>query len=394
MPQGPWGGLRSSADERAKGGVVVSSAARQDATITCEQCGAVLAFSPGAQELVCRYCGHRNSIAQQAVAAQEQSLPTALQGVSGETLDERPIKDKCAQCGADFDLPPNFFAGDCPFCGTPTVADPTSRRKLPPNGVMPFVIAEPEGRDLIVRWLRGLWFAPSSLANQARKDSRLKGCYIPFWTFDARTRSRYSGQRGDVYYETRWVTVVVNGRQQRQAQQVAKIRWTPVAGQVARDFDDVLVPAGRELPAYLVEKLDPWDTQGMRGYAPDFLRGFRAELYRIPVEEGAQEGRAIMQSVIVGDVRADIGGDQQQIGDLQIERSDETFKLALLPVWVAAFKFLGKDYRVAVNGRTGAVHGERPWSIWKIMGAVVVGLILAAIMLVLIEAANRGGGFG
>ena len=40
----------------------------------------------------------------------------------------------------------------------------------------------------------------------------MNGVYVPFWTFDADTASRYTGQRGEYYYETRTVTVVVNPR--------------------------------------------------------------------------------------------------------------------------------------------------------------------------------------
>ena len=45
----------------------------------------------------------------------------------------------------------------------------------------------------------------------------------------------------------------------------------------------------------------------------------------------------------------------------------------LLPVWVAAFRFVGRPYRFVVNGRTGEVQGERPWSFWKIAGPIVTG---------------------
>jgi hypothetical protein len=55
-----------------------------------------------------------------------------------------------------------------------------------------------------------------------------------------------------------------------------------------------------------------------------------------------------------------------------------TFKHVLLPVWLAAYKYRGKSYRFVVNGRTGAVQGERPWSAWKIAFAVILGLIVAA----------------
>ncbi|MEL7262348.1 MAG: primosomal protein N' (replication factor Y) - superfamily II helicase, partial [Pseudomonadota bacterium] len=38
----------------------------------------------------------------------------------------------------------------------------------------------------------------------------------------------------------------------------------------------------------------------------------------------------------------------------------------------------GETYRFVVNGRTGRVQGERPWSAWKIAIAVITGLIVAA----------------
>ncbi len=56
---------------------------------------------------------------------------------------------------------------------------------------------------------------------------------------------------------------------------------------------------------------------------------------------------------------------------------DETFKHILLPVWMAAYKYAGKSYRFLVNGQTGEVQGERPWSVWKITFAVIGGLIVA-----------------
>ena len=39
-----------------------------------------------------------------------------------------------------------------------------------------------------------------------------------------------------------------------------------------------------------------------------------------------------------------------------------TFKHVLLPVWLAAYRYRGKSFRFVVNGRTGSVEGERPWS--------------------------------
>jgi len=226
-------------------------------------------------------------------------------------------------------------------------------------------------------WLGRLWFAPSGLVDYARKGRAMTGMYVPYWTFDAETRSRYRGQRGDHYYETRTVTVNVNGRAEQRQQQVRHTRWSPASGQVARRFDDVLVVASSSLPQPLGDELTPWDLGALVAYRPDFLAGFRAEGYTIPLGDGHGVARARMAGVIQMDVRRDIGGDEQRIDAVETAHSRETFKHILLPIWIAAYKFNGKSYRFLVNGQTGEVQGERPWSVWKILLAC---LVVAAII--------------
>ena len=82
-----------------------------------------------------------------------------------------------------------------------------------------------------------------------------------------------------------------------------------------------------------------------------------------------------MDRVIERDVRFDIGGDRQRISQIDTQLSDITFKHVLLPVWLAAYKYRGKTYRFVVNGQSGRVQGERPYSAWKIAAAVGLGLV-------------------
>jgi hypothetical protein len=102
-----------------------------------------------------------------------------------------------------------------------------------------------------------------------------------------------------------------------------------------------------------------------------------------------------MQATIENDVRRDIGGDQQRIDRLDTQVGKLTFKHVLLPVWLAAFRYGGKSYRFVVNGRTGAVQGERPYSRAKIALAVLLAFLLAlgfAALLVLPELEASFGG--
>ncbi|MEM8850166.1 MAG: primosomal protein N' (replication factor Y) - superfamily II helicase, partial [Pseudomonadota bacterium] len=127
------------------------------------------------------------------------------------------------------------------------------------------------------------------------------------------------------------------------------------------------------------DALEPWDMSGLAPYAPQYIAGFRAEAYRVSLEDGLKEARARMDRVIQRDVRMDIGGDQQRINSMQTKLSEVTFKHVLLPVWVAAYKYRGQSYRFVVNGQTGRVQGERPYSAIKIALAVIAALIVAGI---------------
>jgi hypothetical protein len=211
----------------------------------------------------------------------------------------------------------------------------------------------------------------------------MTGVYTPYWTFDAATRSRYKGARGTHYYETRNVTVTVNGKRETRQEKVRHTRWTATSGWVSRRFDDVLVLASTSLPQGYTEALAPWDLDKLQAYRPDYLAGLSAEGYTVALRAGRDTAHGIMASAIREDVRRAIGGDEQRIDRIDTAHSEETFKHILLPVWMAAYKYNGKSYRFLVNGQTGEVQGERPWSAWKIALAVlaVTGIVLAGVYL-------------
>lgn len=343
----------------------------------CEQCGADYRFDPTQGSLTCAHCGHSQSLQERGThegGLRELDLRAALAEKLPEAEMEITRVSTCPNCAAQVEFTDETHAKECPFCATPVVVGTGENRHIKPKGVLPFSIEERQAQKAMNNWLGGLWFAPNGLQAYARKGRRLEGVYVPYWTYDAETKSRYSGARGTTYYVTE--TVTVDGKQE--SRQVAKTRWTPVSGRVRRFFDDVLVLASKSLPQRYTDALEPWDLSDLAPYQPQFLAGFRAEAYAVDLEEGFQLARAKMDRVIERDVRFDIGGDRQRISNIETQLSDMTFKHVLLPVWLAAYKYRGKSYRFVVNGQTGRVQGERPYSAWKIAGAVALGLILLA----------------
>lgn len=343
----------------------------------CETCGSDLRFDPASGALVCDHCGNSVPIDKGAnpwSGIRELDFDSALSADQpGIEIEETRVLS-CPNCGAQIGFDESVHAKECPYCATPVVTDTGVHRHIKPKGLLPFALTESDARKAMTDWLGALWFAPNGLKEYARKGRRMQGIYVPYWTFDADTRSSYRGERGTVYYVTQ--TVVRDGK--RQQIRVPKVRWSPRSGRVARVFDDVLVLASRALPKRFTDALEPWDLSHLEPYNPEYLAGFRAEGYQVDLADGFVEARAWMDRMIERDVRFDIGGDQQRIHRIETAISDVTFKHILLPVWLAAYKYRGETYRFVVNGRTGRVQGERPWSVWKIAVAVLLGLILAA----------------
>ncbi|MEM7076092.1 MAG: TFIIB-type zinc finger domain-containing protein [Pseudomonadota bacterium] len=344
----------------------------------CSNCGADFRYAPREGKLICDHCGNEEDIAGQAgpweSAITELDFEAAVSGALAETEIEETRVLNCPNCGAQVEFDDTVHSQECPFCATPVVTDTGIHRHIKPKGLLPFRVDEPAARAAMNDWLGRLWFAPSGLQEYARKGRRMQGIYVPYWTFDADTASRYSGARGTVYYETR--TVMRDGK--RQQVQVPKVRWTPVQGRVARFFDDVLVLASRTLPKRYTDALEPWDLSDLQPYAPEYLAGLRAEGYQVELGDGFAEARTVMDGIIARDVRFDIGGDRQRIDRIETAVKDVTFKHVLLPVWLAAYKYRGETYRFVVNGRNGKVQGERPYSAWKIALAVMAGVLVAA----------------
>jgi len=357
-----------------------------DHRFPCPNCGADYRFDPAKGRLICDFCGHSEEVegaasgpwgeAKQTGAIRELDFRSAIEARLPQAETENLRTTKCPNCGALVEFDEATHATECPFCATPVVTDTGTHRQIKPKGVLPFALDESAARKAMTDWLGRLWFAPNGVQEYARKGRKMQGIYTPYWTFDADTASSYTGERGTIYYVTQ--TVMRDGKPQQV--QVQKIRWSPASGRVRRFFDDVLILASKSLPKRYTDALAPWDLAALEPYRPDYLAGFRAEGYTVELTEGYEEARQQMDRQIERDVRFDIGGDAQRIHGIDTRIADVTFKHILLPVWLAAYKYRGRTYRFVVNGRTGRVQGERPYSAVKIAIAVILGLIVAGVV--------------
>ncbi|HTJ44055.1 MAG TPA: hypothetical protein VL463_18240 [Kofleriaceae bacterium] len=340
----------------------------------CPECGAQTSLKPGTESLACDHCGAKIPIDAPNRPIIEHDFAQAIAGATRRPISEvaqgaREVQ--CKVCGARAIV--TRHADRCAFCDAPMVVElQTSDAQILPESVLPFTVEQKDAAAKFQKWLSSRWFAPSDLTKRSKKDG-MDGVYLPYWTYDAQTTSRYVGQRGEHYYENE--TYTENG--ETKTRRVQKTRWWPAAGTVYVPFDDVLVPATETLPRKLVEKLEPWDLPSLRPFDGKYLAGFIAERYQVELGDGFKTAQTRMEPVIRKAIYKDIGGDEQRIIGMDTRYDGVTFKHVLLPLWLSSFRYNEKVYRVTVNARTGETAGERPYSWVKIVLLIVV--ILAAI---------------
>ena len=203
------------------------------------------------------------------------------------------------------------------------------------------------------------------------------------------TYTRYSGMRGDNYTDTETYTDATPGQQVTQTRTVVRTRWYPVSGEVQHFFDDVLVCGSKSVPPHLIRGLQPWKTCGTRAVPGPVPRRAQDRAVRGRTSRrGSMIAKRLMEPTIMQLIREDIGGDHQRIDSTDTRYLGVTFKHCLLPVWVANYRYHEKLFQILINGRTGKVSGERPYSWWKIGALVLVILTVVALILTMVMTAK------
>lgn len=348
-------------------------------TYPCTSCGGELEFDIAAQDLGCPHCGTHRPIESAGIERpQEQDLDAAVAALRSGAIerlqtsaDEHEVV--CQNCGGHTTFTGSLTATRCPYCATPIQRDDVHRApaRLPVDGVLPFRVPPTVARDKITDWINSRWFAPNAFKKYSTTGS-FASVYGAYFTYDARTQSQYRGQRGDNY------TVTVGSGENRRTE--TRIRWRRVSGVVSNDFDDVTVLANEGLERKFVSALEPWPTSEASGFNPQYLAGHLARTYDHDVEECFDEAKQRIDAAIEQSIRRDIGGDHQRIHQVNTRYWGLTYKHLLLPIWLLTVLFSGAVYQVFINGVTGEVQGQRPYSKVKIALAVVGALAVAAIL--------------
>ena len=307
----------------------------QSDSYKCPSCGADMTFDPKSGMLSCAFCDHKDEIITVNEEIEEYDFNTVEEDPSLNDWGTETKTIECNNCGGKTVVPAGETTVKCSFCGSAKVVSTDELPGIKPESLIPFKIDKKKSSDLFAAWIKKRRFAPSALKKEYR-DGGPKGVYVPYWSYDTKTHSTYTGQAGDHYYETEMRTVTVNGRTETRPHRVQKTRWRFVSGTYDKNFDDIIFNDSDKVDQKIIERIEPFHLNELVKYNPKFLAGFAAERYKNGLKAVWERAKKYINNILRNDIHAIIKRGCDVVGTINISTNydDIKYKHMLLPVWI------------------------------------------------------------
>ena len=304
----------------------------------CPKCGGRMSFAPDGQSLVCDYCTRGNALGLGKKDEEEKDFIVAMATMKGHG---KPLQEQafhCNGCGAEFILPPRQISATCAYCDSPHVVSLESTKDLlAPDSILPHAFDQKRATKLLVEWVKNNEIQPE------KKVELPRGLYLPIWTFDIGGEIDYTGER--VVYEQ-----PPFGRHPERKVVRVNDKY-PVL------VNDLPLPASRKLSGVFLKLISTFDLDQLKPYDPRYLVNWLAEIYDISMGDASLDARSQALKQAKKQMPA-------LLNDMTIIRSSsaglvvESFKLAMLPVWMTELPFGGREHLVLINGQNGVVASD------------------------------------
>ncbi len=340
--------------------------------------------------LPCPACGApRDGAAQFCVACgapmETPDVPVVVSGESGSSASALPSHTfQCANCGTEVATSVDQRSYMCPFCDSSFVTEiPVNRGRQRPEFVIGFAISSQQAKEKFFEWLRSnSWFRPGDLAQKAVSEKQ-RGVYLPFWHFSMHAHSQWSANIGEYWYRTEtYTTRDANGKTVTRTRQVQETEWFPLRGKHQRYYYGYLVPAATGISHEEARAIQPFQLSALARYRPYYLAGWMAEEYSVAMEAAIEQSKAEFQRREQHEIQQFLPGDTSSGLNVTTQFDVTGSDLILLPVHVLSYRYRERVFHFLVNGQTGKVVGEKPYSATRITTAVVIGVALLALLVI------------
>jgi len=322
--------------------------------------------------------------------------PQADAAPAPQAAQEEPAAEqrhfRCENCGAEVGVDPDQRSYTCTFCDSTYVVEfaPEQTGRAAPEFVIGFAVTPEEAQKKFRKWLAGNdWFRPGDL-KLAKVEEKLKGVYLPFWSYSMLAESDWSADIGEYWWRTEtYTTTDKDGKTVTKTRRVRETEWWGLRGGHHRYYNGFLISGSRGLPQESAERIKPFHLPALKRYRPRFLAGWLSEEYSIERDEALALCQREFRSREQRQVAAHLPGDTYSNLRVATRFSHVNSDLILLPIYLLSYRYRDKVYRFLVNGQTGKVAGDKPLSWRRIAAAVGGGLLLVGLVVLLVQLFSR-----
>ena len=348
----------------------------------CPCCGGAVKFDSASQKVKCPYCDTEFDVEafkklEQEAAAREPEQETKWE-TSGQSEWQQGEADgmqvfTCQSCGGEIVADENTAATSCPYCGNPVVLTGRLSGMLRPEYVIPFKLDKKQAKEGLKKHLMGKKLLPKVFRSENHLDE-IKGVYVPFWIFEAKTnadlefrgtRVRYWSDKHYDYTETKVYSIQRGG---------------------SLSFEHIPADGSSHMADDLMESLEPYDFKEAVSFETAYLAGYLADKYDVTAEECKERINRRVKNSTEQELRNTISGyDSVTLEQERYQLSRAKASYALYPVWLLQTSWKGQNYLFAMNGQTGKFVGNLPMDkglFWKYFGSItaISGAIIYLIL--------------
>lgn len=332
----------------------------------CLNCGAPIVFSPINNNWECKYC--YSSFTQKQLEDafkidQQEAENLEQQNVSreerrrniDETNDQEEIYEnldifQCESCGAELIGDDNLAATFCRYCKSPNIIKSRLVGAFKPDFVVPFKITQDKAKDLYKSWIKKKLFAPK-LFKEDEEIDKVSGIYAPFRLFDCDGTGQISGD----------ATIVRTWRSGDYEYTETKFYAFERAGNAL--YQKIPVDASSRLDDTFMEMIEPYNYNEMIDFSMGYLSGFFAEKYDVELESCQNVVQQRAKDFLTSRLERTVTGYSTvsvKSASFHTKRLDDYY--ALMPIYLLVNKYKDKNHTFIINGQTGKVVGDTPFS--------------------------------
>ncbi len=349
----------------------------------CPSCNASINYNPKEKNWVCEYCGSKFTL-EQLEANEENFEKTSVK--DSKELKKEKEKDKkenkekatekeepkedldeyiCQDCGAQIVADKNTAATFCVYCKNTAILKSRLADKFAPSKIIPFAKTKEDAINAFKSVGKGKFLMPKEFSDP-KNIKELTGVYIPFWLYSCKLKGHVSGKGTKV---TTWSTYDYI---------YTKTDTYYVERDGTYEFENIPQDGSVRFNDAIMNSIEPFNYDDLVKFSYSYLSGFLAEKYDVEKNEAKKITIERAEKSTYSDLQNKATGYNSFIPEKkECNIEEEQIDYVLLPVWMVNIKYNDKMHTFAMNGQTGKMIGDIPYSKKK---AFIFGLILFVIV--------------